>query len=111
MTTPSEISVRGGCARIDAVGYGNDPQYKGHITVVNEQDIKIPLGLTDLVSTASSHTLWQRQIVATCHATADGSLELLDINEADDDTPTPDRDAASQPSLPLPQPVTARPIA
>ena len=104
MTTPSETIIRGRYVRIDAIGYDNDPQHEAQITLVSQQDIKIPTGLLDLVTLTSANSLWQCEVTATCRPTTDGSLELLNISEADEDE-TPHRNdhirpAPNQPAQP-----------
>ena len=103
ITSPTEITIRGRCVRIDAIGYDNDPQYEGRITLVSQQEIKIPTGLGDLVSPASADSLWQREVFATWRQAPDASLVLLDINETDEDETASPSNAphTAQPSLPL----------
>lgn len=85
MTQANEITIQGRYCRIDTLGYENNPDYEGRITVVSERDIEVPAGLMDVVSPANDY--WNEQVVVHCQRMPGGQLDLLaiDFDEGEED--------------------------
>ena len=105
MTTPRLVTVRGRYARIDISGQDEYPDANGRMTIVNQQEIEIPIGLLDYVAPSIDNNLFNHQVVATCQVMSHGVLLLRDIEAADEPAPylteptNPTPDEAAQPPL------------
>lgn len=89
MTSPNLVTVRGRYARIEMSAHEGNPDASGLLTIVNKQEIEIPIGLLDYVGPSECNDFWNNQVVVTCQVMPHGALILRDIEVADEPAPYP----------------------